>query len=148
MSAIWLHRLSIEELNRPSPTMLSHLGIEFLDIGDDYVKARMPVDHRTHQPFGLLHGGASVALAETLGSYGAYLCINPKTHSAVGLDINANHLRGVKSGWVIGVAKPIHRGKTTHVWEIRISDEADKLVCITRLTMAILENPKTAVAVS
>jgi 1,4-dihydroxy-2-naphthoyl-CoA hydrolase len=148
MSAIWLHRPSIEELNRPSPTMVSHLGIEFLDIGDDYVKARMPVDHRTHQPFGLLHGGASVALAETLGSIGAFFCINPKTHSAVGLDINANHLRGVKSGWVIGVAKPIHRGKTTHVWEIRISDEADKLVCITRLTMAILENPKTPAAVS
>jgi 1,4-dihydroxy-2-naphthoyl-CoA hydrolase len=145
MSAIWLHRPTLAELNRPSPTMLSHLGIEFLDIGDDYVKARMPVDHRTHQPFGLLHGGA-------LGSYGAYFCINPKTHSAVGLDINANHLRGVKSGWVIGVARPIHRGKTTHVWEIRISHEvdkqADKLVCITRLTMAILENPKPAVAAS
>lgn len=148
MTAIWLHRTALEELNGPSATMISHLGIEFLDIGDDYVKARMPVDHRTHQPFGLLHGGASVALAETLGSYGAFLCINPKTHSAVGLDINANHLRAVKSGWVIGVAKPIHRGKTTHVWEIRISDEADKLVCITRLTMAILENPKTPVAAS
>ena len=146
MTAIWLHRPTLEALNRPSPTMVSHLGIEFLEIGDDYVKARMPVDHRTHQPFGLLHGGASVALAETLGSTGAFFCINPSTHSAVGLDINANHLRGVKSGWVMGVAKPIHCGKTTHVWEIRISDEADKLVCITRLTMAILENPKTPAA--
>jgi len=141
-ASIWVNRPTLEELNRPAPGMAAHIGIEFLDIGDDYIKARMPVDYRTHQPFGLLHGGASVALAETLGSTGAFLCINSKTHSAVGLEINANHLRGVKSGWVFGIARPIHCGKSTQIWEIRITNEADKLVCISRLTMAILQNPK------
>ena len=121
--------------------MVKHLGIEFLDIGDDYLTARMPVDHRTHQPMGLLHGGASVALAETLGSTGAFLCVDAAQYNVVGLEINANHVRGVREGFVTGVARPLHRGKTTQLWEIRITDEADKLVCISRITIAVLENP-------
>jgi 1,4-dihydroxy-2-naphthoyl-CoA hydrolase len=123
----------------PKGTMVENLGIEFLETGDDYLKARMPVDHRTRQPMGLLHGGASVALAETLGSIGAYLCVDPLKYVCVGLEINANHIRGVRSGWVYGLARPLHIGRTTHVWEIKITDEEDKLVCISRITIAILD---------
>ena len=123
----------------PKGTMVDHLGIEFMEVGDDYIKARMPVDHRTRQPMGLLHGGASVSLAETLGSVAAFLCVDPQKQMCVGLEINANHIRGVSSGWVYGVARPLHVGKTTHVWEIKITDEQDKLVCTSRITMAILE---------
>ena len=120
-------------------TIATHLGIEITEIGQDYLIGRMPVDYRTHQPFGILHGGASVVLAETLGSMAAYLCLDPeKAQQAVGLDINANHIRPVASGWVYGKATPIHIGKSTHVWEIKITNEEDKLVCISRLTMAIL----------
>ena len=120
-------------------TIANHLGIEYMEVGDDYIIARMPVDHRTHQPFGLLHGGASVVLAETIGSLASYLTLpDPTKQQAVGLDINANHIRGVKSGWVYGKAKPIHIGRSTHVWEIKITNEAGKLVCISRLTMAII----------
>lgn len=126
----------LNELNQGSAA--SHLGIEFTQIGDDYVEARMPVDARTRQPFGLLHGGASVLLAETLGSVAAYTCIG-EGKIAVGLDINANHVRGVKEGYVYGRATPIHLGKSTHVWEIRITNENQELVCISRLTMAILD---------
>jgi len=123
-------------------TIAGHLGIEYVEVGDDYVIARMPVDHRTHQPFGILHGGASVVLAETVGSIASYLILPEAAHQyAVGLDINANHIRGVKSGWVYGKATPIHIGRTTHVWEIRITTEDGKLVCISRLTMAILSTP-------
>jgi 1,4-dihydroxy-2-naphthoyl-CoA hydrolase len=123
--------------------MIEHLGIEFLEVGDDYLRARMPVDHRTQQPMGLLHGGASVVLAETLGSTGAYLCTDPQKQVCVGLEINANHLRGVRSGWVYGIARPMHIGRTTQVWEIKINDEQDKLVCVSRITVAILDR-KTA----
>lgn len=120
-------------------TIANHLGIEYLEIGEDYLTARMPVDHRTHQPFGLLHGGASVVLAETLGSLSSFLLLPDITkQQAVGLDINANHVRGVKSGWVYGKSTPIHIGRTTHVWEIKITNEEGKLVCISRLTMAII----------
>jgi len=121
--AIWHRRPALAELNHPAPTLNAHLGIEFIEIGDDYLKAKMPVDHRTHQPMGLLHGGASVALAETLGSSGAYLAVDASQYNVVGLEINANHIRGVRSGFVIGTARPLHMGKTTHVWEIRITDE-------------------------
>jgi 1,4-dihydroxy-2-naphthoyl-CoA hydrolase len=120
-------------------TIANLLGIEYIEVGDDYIIARMPVDHRTHQPFGLLHGGASVVLAETIGSLASYLTLSdPTKQQAVGLDINANHIRAVKSGWVYGKATPIHVGRTTHVWEIKITNEAGKLVCISRLTMAII----------
>ena len=119
-------------------TMGEHLGIEFTEVGADFLKGRMPVDHRTRQPYGLLHGGASVALAETLGSVAAAFVVDRRGYNAVGLEINANHLRGVREGFVTGIARPLHLGKTTHVWEIRIHDERDKLVCISRLTVAIL----------
>ena len=137
--SIWQRRPTVAQLNQSSPTMTSYLGIEFLEVGDDYLTARMPVDHRTHQPMGLLHGGASVTLAETLGSTGAFFCVDPAQYNVVGLEINANHVRGAREGFVIGIARPLHRGRTTQLWEIRISDEADKLVCISRITIAVLE---------
>ncbi len=137
--AIWFHQTP-EKLTVPKNTLIEHLGIEFLEIGDDFIKARMPVDHRTRQPMGLLHGGASVALAETLGSIAAYLCIDIQKQSCVGLEINANHIRAVREGWVYGVAKPHHLGKSTHLWEIKITDDKDKLVCVSRITIAVLDN--------
>ena len=124
--------------------MVGHLGIEFTEIGNDYVRARMPVDARTHQPYGLLHGGASVTLAETLGSTGAMMSLDAALQYAVGLEINANHVRAVKAGWVTGTARPLHRGKTTQIWEIRIVDDSDKLVCISRITVAVLDRKSAA----
>jgi 1,4-dihydroxy-2-naphthoyl-CoA hydrolase len=120
-------------------TMIEHLAIEFVAAGEDFISARMPVDARTIQPYGLLHGGASVALAETLGSMAAACCVDPDKKIVVGLDINANHVRGVRSGYVTGTVRPLHIGGSTQVWEIRIVDERDKLVCISRLTIAVLE---------
>ena len=132
--------LTPEMLNKMSVnTMLQHIGIQFTKIGDGTIEARMPVDHRTHQPFGLLHGGASVALAETLGSVAAMCCLDSSTQYCVGLDINANHIKSVRDGFVVGTVKPIHIGKKTHVWEIKITTEKDELVCISRITMAILD---------
>ncbi|HEX8529879.1 MAG TPA: hotdog fold thioesterase [Cytophagales bacterium] len=127
----------LNQMNRGN--MVGYLGIEFTEIGPDYVCAKMPVDERTRQPMGLLHGGASVALAETLGSIAAYCTIDPARQYCVGLDINANHVRAVSSGFVYGKASPLHVGRTTQVWEIRITDEAGKLVCISRITMAVLD---------
>jgi 1,4-dihydroxy-2-naphthoyl-CoA hydrolase len=141
---IWHQRPSLDQLNRPSATLTTHLDIKFTEIGDDFLVATMPVDHRTHQPMGILHGGASVALAETMGSVGAYMCVDMTKSNIVGLEINANHIRSVRSGYVTGIAKPIHMGRTTQIWEIRISDEANKLVCISRITLAVLE--KTGVS--
>ena len=135
---IWKNPISIEGLTAVSQnTAVSHLGIEFLEIGDDYLTARVPVDHRTHQPYGLLHGGVSVVLAETLGSCGAACACEPGS-KVVGLDINANHLKGVSSGWVIGTARAVHIGRTTHVWQIDLRNEAGDMVCVSRLTMAVL----------
>jgi 1,4-dihydroxy-2-naphthoyl-CoA hydrolase len=119
-------------------TAIAHLGIEFTAIGDDWIAARMPVDHRTIQPMGILHGGASVLLAETLGSVASNLCVDSKTHYCVGLDINANHIRSAKDGYVKGEVRPVHIGRSTHVWEIRIYDAAERLTCISRLTMSVL----------
>ena len=119
--------------------MIQHLGIEFTEVGEDYLKATMPVDHRTKQPLGLLHGGASVALAETMGSLGATLCIDLTKHYAVGLDINTNHIKSAKEGFVTGIAQPIHMGKRTHVWGVEIKNEQDQLVAVSRITMAILD---------
>lgn len=118
-------------------TAVSHLGIEFLEIGDDFLRARVPVDERTRQPFGLLHGGVSVVLAETLGSVGAYHA-SPEGWLAVGLDINANHLRAARSGWVTGTARAVHIGKTTQVWQIDMVNDAGELTCVSRITMAML----------
>ena len=131
--------ISLEQLNLLNKNNLGeHLGIVFTDLGDNYIKATMPVDHRTQQPYGLLHGGASVALAETLGSIASAMVIDTGKNICVGLDINANHVRGVRSGFVTGIAKHVHIGSSTHVWEIKIYDEQEKLVCISRLTVSIL----------
>ena len=137
-STLWQHPISVEAVTALSAnTAVSHLGIEFLEVGDDFITARVPVDDRTRQPFGLLHGGVSVVLAETLGSVAAnYAC--PPGHQAVGLDINANHLRGVKSGWVTGTARPVHIGRTTQVWQIDMRNDAGELTCASRITMAVL----------
>ena len=137
---IWHIEATTDSLNAISAnTMVEHLGITFAEIGEGYLTARMPVDHRTVQPAGRLHGGASVALAETLGSVAATLCVNPAETTCVGLEINANHIRSVRSGFVIGVARPLHLGNSTQVWDIRIHDEQERLVCVCRLTMAVLK---------
>jgi 1,4-dihydroxy-2-naphthoyl-CoA hydrolase len=116
----------------------AHLAIEFTELGNDYLSATMPVDDRTRQPYGLLHGGASCVLAETLGSIGSSLIIDPERFICVGLEINANHIRSAREGFVTGTARPIHLGGSTHVWDIRIVDDKDKLICVSRLTVAIL----------
>lgn len=113
------------------------MGIEMIEFGDDFLKAKMPVDERTRQPFGILHGGASCVLAETLGSVAGSLCVEYGKQMVVGLEINANHIRPVKNGFVYGTAKPIHLGKTTQIWDIRITNDEDKLVCISRFTVAV-----------
>lgn len=132
--------ISLEDLNKlSSNTMVSYLGIEFTELGPDYITAKMPVDHRTHQPLGLLHGGASVTLAETLGSVAATCCVDRTTQYCVGLEINANHVKSAGSGYVYGTTQPIHIGKRTHVWEIKIVNEEAELVCISRITMAVID---------
>ncbi|MCM3651614.1 hotdog fold thioesterase [Metabacillus litoralis] len=123
-------------------TLMETLGINVVSVSNEGVVATMPVDHRTHQPFGILHGGASVALAETVASLGAYFFIDQETENCVGLEINANHIRGKKSGVVTAYAKPAHRGKTTMVWEVKIVDEEDELICLSRCTMAILKKKR------
>ncbi|MFT2007683.1 hotdog fold thioesterase [Pontibacter sp. 13R65] len=120
-------------------TLVDHLGIEITEYGEGYICGKMPVDHRTHQPMGLLHGGASVALAETLGSIGAALQVDLKTKACVGLEINANHLRSVREGWVFGKATALHTGRTTQIWETKITNEAGDLICISRMTVAVID---------
>jgi len=140
--AIWKKTPSLDELREiHAATAVERLGIEFLAFGDDWLSARMPVDARTVQPFRILHGGASVLLAESVGSCAANLCVDQHEFYCVGLDINANHLRAMRSGWVTGTARPFHIGKSTQIWEIRIVDEQDALVCISRLTMSVLRHP-------
>ncbi|TAH05051.1 MAG: hotdog fold thioesterase [Sphingobacteriales bacterium] len=140
---IWFHKNLRPEDLQPlgKNTLGEHLGMQFTEVGDNYLKATMPVDHRTHQPYGLLHGGASVALAETLGSVGAALTLDPDQFICVGMEINANHLRSVRSGTVTGTATPLHRGSSSQVWEIKIHDDHGKLVCVSRLTVAVLKKP-------
>ena len=118
-------------------TMTEFIGIEFTELGDDYIKARMPVDHRTKQPYGLLHGGASAVLAETLGSIGSALVVDHSKFFCVGVEINANHIRSAREGYVTGVVTPIHLGRQMHVWDIKIYNEENKLVCISRLTVSV-----------
>lgn len=135
---VWKKSISIEELSRIHVgTAVENLGIEFLEVGPDFIKARVPVDARTKQPYGLLHGGVSVVLAETLGSCGAAYSA-PEGHRAVGLDINANHLKGATSGWVTGITRPVHIGRTTQVWQIDMTNDAGELTCVSRITMAVL----------
>jgi uncharacterized protein (TIGR00369 family) len=130
---------SLKELNSGSAgTMVEHLGIEFTEIGDDFIRGTMPVDGRTRQPYGVLHGGASVALAETLGSTGATMCVDATQYQCVGQEINANHVRPAHQGLVTGTARPVHVGGRTQVWIIDIVNEAGKLVCTSRLTMAVI----------
>jgi 1,4-dihydroxy-2-naphthoyl-CoA hydrolase len=137
--AIWFDGFPLDYANeRSRDSLIAHLGIEVIEAGDDYLKARMPVDQRTKQPAGVLHGGASVALAETLASWGAAFAVDRAKHHCVGIEINANHVRPASGGHVTGVARPVQLGKTLHVWEVRISDERDRLVCISRVTMAVL----------
>ena len=139
---IWKQALSVEILTALSAgTAISHLGIEFLEVGDDFIRARVPVDARTVQPYGLLHGGVAVVLAETLGSCGAAYAA-PAGQRAVGLEINANHLRAATSGWVTGTARPVHIGRSTQVWAIELHNDAGELTCVSRITLAILA-PKT-----
>jgi 1,4-dihydroxy-2-naphthoyl-CoA hydrolase len=140
--SIWFGTPSLEIANAKGVgTMIENLGIEFTEVTDDSLIGRMPVDHRTHQPAHVLHGGASVALAETLASWAATFVVDPEKFHCVGMEINANHLRPIADGWVRGEAKPIALGRTTHVWEIRITNDAGKLVCISRCTMAVLPIP-------
>jgi 1,4-dihydroxy-2-naphthoyl-CoA hydrolase len=136
---IWFKDVDLSDMNNIGlKTMSSHLGIEIVEIGEHFIKAKMPVDERTKQPYGILHGGASVALAETIGSYGSHLVIDSNLFLAVGLEINANHIRKVSEGYVTAFAKPIHLGQTTHIWGIEIFDEKQRLICICRLTVAII----------
>jgi len=136
----WPEGASLDALNaRSAGTLMQALGIEFTELGDGYLRATMPVDARTHQPYGLLHGGASVALAETLGSSAGMMMAG--ANAVVGLEINANHLRAVRSGLVTGTARPLHIGRSTQVWEIRVEDDAGKPVCISRITLAVLPQP-------
>ena len=138
MASIWKHAVSVESLTQiHRGTAPEYLGIEFLEVGDDFISARIPVDERTRQPYGILHGGVSVVLAETLGSCGA-ACACPPGYRAVGLEVNANHLRSTTSGWVTGTARPLHVGRTTHVWQIELLNESGQRTCISRITMAIL----------
>lgn len=138
--SIFKNGVTLEVLNKLSHnTMAAHIGIVFTAIGEDFLEATMPVDSRTHQPFGLLHGGASVALAETMGSVAAHCCVDNTRQFCVGLEINANHIRGVSQGFVKGITKPLHIGKQTQVWETRIQNEEGKLVCVSRITMAVLD---------
>lgn len=139
---IWNDAPSLETANELSArSLISALGIEFVEAGEDYLVARMPVDDRTRQPVGVLHGGASVALAETLASWAATFTVDRDQANCVGMEINANHIRPVTSGWVTGVASPIALGRRTQVWEIRITDDGGKLVCISRCTMAVIPTP-------
>ena len=138
--AIFQGNVTLEALNSLSKrTMAEAIGIEFTAIGPDFLEAKMPVDSRTRQPFGLLHGGASVALSETMGSVAAACCVDLTRQFCVGLEINANHIRGVREGYVRGTTKPVHIGKKTQVWETRIVNDKEELVCISRITLAVLD---------
>lgn len=140
---IWFKPVDISLASKAHKnTLLEHLDIQLTEVGKDFLKGTMPVDHRTVQPYGILHGGASVALAESLGSLAAYMAVDQEKYVTVGQEINANHIRPVTSGRVTGVARPVHLGRNSHVWSIEITNEAGKLVCISRLTMAVVEKSK------
>lgn len=139
--SIWFSENTLEDISKGMRTnMVAYLGIELTELGDDFLAGTMPVDHRTQQPFGILHGGASCVLAETLGSIAANLIVDSKIKYCLGLDINTNHLRAVRSGTVTGTARPIHLGRNTQVWEIKIHDGAGKLASISRLTMMVMDH--------
>lgn len=139
--SIWFNKhITLEDLRDTGRgTMDEHIGIEWTEIGEDFLKARMPVDHRTRQAYGLLHGGASCVLAESIGSIASAMVIDPSQNQCVGLEINANHVHSATEGFVTAVAMPLHLGKSTHVWDIRIYNDSNKLVCVCRLTVAIIQ---------
>jgi 1,4-dihydroxy-2-naphthoyl-CoA hydrolase len=138
--SIWFASPTIEEANRRmQPVLGGHLGIRFTEFGPDYARGTMPVESRTHQPMGILHGGASVVLAETLGSVAANCVVDPAKHYCVGQEINANHIRPVRSGVVTGTARPFHLGSRSQVWSIEIRDSQDRMVCVSRLTIAVVD---------
>ncbi len=140
---IWFQDYSLEQaIEMTDRYMAKTLGLQLIELGEDYIKATMPVDDRTKMPLGLLHGGASCFMAESLASYASYFCINPAETNMVGLEINANHIKSVTEGQVMGICRPIHLGRLTKVWEIRISDETDELVCISRMTVATFPKKK------
>lgn len=142
-TGIWLERPTLEGLHDIHVgTAVAHLGIEFTEVGDDWLAGRIPVDQRTVQPYRILHGGASVLLAETLGSSGAVHCVDAARFICVGQEINANHLRPVDTGWVTGTARPIHLGRRSQVWGIELRDDGGRMTCIARLTMAVLPRPE------
>ena len=120
--------------------MSAYLGIRFTEVGPDFLRATMPVNEHTHQPFGMLHGGASVTLAETVGSVASLMCVDAEQYRCVGQEVNANHLRGISTGTVTATARPFHLGGRSHVWHIEIRDESERLVCVSRLTMAVVEH--------
>lgn len=139
---MWFKNFTVEELNaRPKNHLGGLLDIQFTEIGENFIVGTMPVDERTHQPAGILHGGASVVLAETLGSIASYMIIDPEKYVAVGLEVNANHLRPVKSGLVRGICTPIHIGAKTHIWDIKLYNDRGKMSCISRLTVAVINKP-------
>ena len=140
--AIWFDGFPLGHANgRGLGSLIGHLGIEVIEAGEDFLKARMPVDERTRQPAGVLHGGATVALAETVASWAAAYVVDGSKHHCVGLEINANHVRPVSSGFVTGTARPLHLGRSTQIWEVKVTDEKDRLVAIARVTMAVLDTP-------
>jgi len=140
--SIWFQQYTLEDLREVrEDTLANHIGIRITEIGPDYVRGTMPVDERTHQPLGVLHGGASVVLAETLGSLAANMVVDPAKNSCVGAEVNANHLRPARHGPVTGTARPAHIGRSLQVWQIEIVDAEGKLICISRLTMAVLDRP-------
>jgi 1,4-dihydroxy-2-naphthoyl-CoA hydrolase len=141
--AIWFNKeLTLPDIiSTGSDTMGDYLGMQWVALGDDYLQMKMPVDDRTKQPYGLLHGGASCALAETIGSMASHFVINPDKFICVGLEINANHIRSARNGYVTATCRPLHIGTSTHVWDIKIHDESEKLICVSRLTVAILKKP-------
>lgn len=137
--AIWFNKISLNDLmTRNKNTMSDHLGIEFIEMGDDYLTAKMPVDERTKQPIGIMHGGASCVLAETVGSIAANYCVDPTKNYCVGLDINTNHIRSIRDGYVFATAKPFHLGRSTQVWGIEITNEQKQLISVNRLTMSVM----------
>lgn len=142
---IWFNKeMSIADLSElGTGTMGDHLGIKWLEAGDNFLKASMPVDNRTKQPYGLLHGGASCALAETIGSVASAMVVDHTKYYCVGLEINANHIRSAREGFVTGTATPLHLGATTHVWDIKIHDEQNKLICVSRLTVAVIKRKES-----
>ena len=142
--SIWFKPVTMEHFSKlTTKNIHAALGIQFTEIGEDFLRGTMPVDDRTKQPYGILHGGASCVLAESLGSSAGYLCVDPSKNHVVGLDIHTTHIRSVNSGIVIGAAKPVHLGRSVQVWEIKIENEAEKLVSLTRLTLFVKENEKT-----